>query len=122
MGDTVRRSFIGTWMGKCNRECMFVCRKQGLFLSVYVDYFKMEENKQNMALMWKTLMKNVDLTNELHFLITFTWDALNVNANRTKSVLNNNIKNCLNHVFLLEHLKNCPNNIVMWETRLSIVD
>ena len=32
------------------------------------------------------------LTNQLHFLITFTWDALNVNANRTKSVLNNKKK------------------------------
>ena len=34
------------------------------------------------------------LTNQLHFLITYTWDALNVNANRT------------NHEFLLEQLKN----------------
>ena len=47
---------------------MFVCRKQGFLLSVYVDDFKMEENKQNMALMWKNLMKNVDFDELTSFL------------------------------------------------------
>ena len=45
-------------MGKVpNRECLFVHRKQGLFLWVYVDDIIMVGKKQNMALMWK---KHVD--------------------------------------------------------------
>ena len=42
-------------------DCLFVHRKQGLFLSVYADDIKMAGKKQNMAPMWKRLMKNVDL-------------------------------------------------------------
>ena len=42
-------------------ECLFVHRKQRLFLSVYVDDIKMAGKKQNMSSMWKKLMKNVDL-------------------------------------------------------------
>ena len=45
------------------------------------------------------------LTNQHHFLTTYVWDALNVNANRTESSLSNTEK-CLNHEFLLEQLKN----------------
>ena len=46
------------------------------------------------------------LMNRHQFLTTHTWDALNVNANRTRSLLSNR-KRCLNHVFLLEQMKNC---------------
>ena len=42
-------------------ECMFVHRKRRIFLSVYVDDIKMCGKKQNMAPMWKKLMKNVDI-------------------------------------------------------------
>ena len=45
------------------------------------------------------------LTKLIRFSITSTWDVLNVNANRMKSLLRNAQK-CLNHVFLLEQLKN----------------
>ena len=41
----------------------------------------------------------------IHFLITYTWDVLNVNAHRMKPLLRT-IQRCLNHVFLLEQLKN----------------
>ena len=44
-----------------NWDCMFVHRKQGLFLSVYVDDIKMAGKKQILAPMWKKLMKNVDI-------------------------------------------------------------
>ena len=44
-----------------NWECLFVHRKQGFFLSVYVDDIKTAGKKQHMAPMWKKLMKNVDL-------------------------------------------------------------
>ena len=53
-----------------NWKCMFVQRKQGLFLSEYVDDIKTAGKKQNMAPMWKKLMKNVDLEEPRHFLIT----------------------------------------------------
>ena len=49
---------------------------------------------------WKTLI----LRNQHHFLTMKTWDVLNVNANQMKRLLNN-IRRCLNHVFLLEQLK-----------------
>ena len=42
VGKTVRNSIDGTWLGKStNWECLFVHRKQKLFLSVYVDDIKM---------------------------------------------------------------------------------
>ena len=44
------------------------------------------------------------LTNPQHFLTTFTWDTLNVNADRMKQSLNNT-KPCLNYAFLLEQQK-----------------
>ena len=48
-------------MGKVpNWECLFVHRKQGLFLSVYVDDIKMAGKKQNISPMWK-IMKLVAL-------------------------------------------------------------
>ena len=43
--------------------------------------------------------------NHLHVLTTDIWDVLNVNANRMKLLLREN-QRCLNHVSLLEQLKN----------------
>ena len=63
--------------------------------------------------------------NQRHFLITCTWDALNVNASQTK-ILWNSAKIGSNHVFLLEQLKNyqdrtkhhCKkNSMVPWHGR-----
>ena len=55
-------------MGKIpNWECLFVHRKQGLFLTPYVDDIKMTGKKQTMALMWKKL-KDVDLDERTLFL------------------------------------------------------
>ena len=42
-----------------NWECLFVHRKQGLFFSVLMDDINMAGKKQNMAPMWKKLMKHV---------------------------------------------------------------
>ena len=42
-------------------ECLFVHRKQQLFLSVYVDDFKMAGNKANLNKMWKELGKEINL-------------------------------------------------------------
>ena len=93
-------------MGKVpNWECLFVHREQGLFLSAYMDHIKVAGKKQKMAPMWKKWMTMLILMNQLHVLTTNIWDALNVNANQTKSILNNTEK-CSNHVFLLDQLKN----------------
>ena len=56
------------WEKVPNWECMFVHRQQGLFLSVYVDDFRMGGKNQNMASMWKQLMKHVDLEEPTSFL------------------------------------------------------
>ena len=42
-------------------ECLFVHRKQQLFLSVYVDDFKMAGKAVNMPNMWKQLSELLDL-------------------------------------------------------------
>ena len=51
-----------------NWECLFVHRKQGCFLSVHVDDIKMAWTKENMAPMWKKLMKHSDLDEPTSFL------------------------------------------------------
>ena len=56
--------------------------------------------KQNVAPMWKNLMKNVDIDEPTSFPDS-TWDALSVNANRMRQSLNS-IRRCLSHVYLLE--------------------
>ena len=53
---------------KCRVGNVFVHRKQGLFLSVYVDDIKMSGKKQIMAPVWKKLMKSVDLEEPTTFL------------------------------------------------------
>ena len=80
--------------------CLFVRRKQGLFLSVYVDDIKMVGQKQNMAPMWKKLMKMLILTDQLHLLITFFFwgDAPNADVNRTK-LSHKRTEKCSNHEF-----------------------
>ena len=52
------------------------------------------------------------LTNRLHFLVTYIWDAFNVNVNRTK-LLSRSAEKCSNHEFLLEQRKNywCGQNL-----------
>ena len=42
-------------------ECLFVHKEKQLFLSVYVDDFKMAGNKHQLSAMWKALGKEIDL-------------------------------------------------------------
>ena len=56
------------WEKIPNWACMFGHRKQGLFLSVYVDDIKMAGKKQDMAPMFKKLMKHVDIDEPTSFL------------------------------------------------------
>ena len=86
VGKTIWGGSVGTRIGKKepNWECLFVHRKEGLFSSVYVDDIKMAGRKQNMAPMWKKLMKLVDLGEPHRFL--------------TRTLLTNTGK-CSNHEF-----------------------
>ena len=69
-GEDSSRKFCWSLDGKKDRirECLFVHRKQGLILSAHVDDMNMAGKKQDMAPMWKKLMKNVDLDEPTSFL------------------------------------------------------
>ena len=56
------------WEKIPNWECLFVHREKGLFLSVYVDDFKLAGKKHNIDPMWKVLNKEVDLGKPTSFL------------------------------------------------------
>ena len=56
------------WEKVPNWECLLVHRKEGLFLSVYVDDIKMAGRKQNVAPMWKRKKKIVDIDEPTSFL------------------------------------------------------
>ena len=66
----------------------------------------MAGKKQNLAPMWKKLMRDVDIDEPTSFLDhEKAWDALNGNAKQTRKSLDNTTK-CLNPVFLLDQPKN----------------
>ena len=54
-----------------NRECLFVHRAKGLFLSVYVDDIKMAGKTENMKPTRKVLVEDVDLGEPTSFLDHF---------------------------------------------------
>ena len=88
-------------------ECLFVHRKQGLFLSVHVDDIKMAGQKQNMAPMWKKLMKNVDIGEPTSFVDHVFLGCTQHECKSNEKIIEQLfLKKSLNHVFLLEQLKN----------------
>ena len=72
------------WKEVPNWECMFVHRKQGLFSSVTWMTLRWLERSSIWLPRGRNWWKMLILTNQLHFLITKIWDALNVNVNRKK--------------------------------------
>ena len=56
------------WVEVSNWECLFVHRKKGLFLSVYVDDIKLAGKKQNIDPVWKVLNKEVGLGEPTSFV------------------------------------------------------
>ena len=48
-------------------ECLYENKAKQLFLSVYVDDFKMAGNKDNLAAMWSLLGKSLDLEPSVPF-------------------------------------------------------
>ena len=74
MGKTIRESSAGAWMEKTvpNWECLFVHRKLGLILSVYMDdidgWKEAEYGSHVVEIDEKTLTSRI----QHHFLIAFT--------------------------------------------------
>ena len=56
------------WEKVSNWECFFVHREKWLFLSVYVDDFKLDGKKQNIDPMWNLLNKEDALGEPTFFL------------------------------------------------------
>ena len=80
-------------MGESTELGMQIRSSETRVILVYLDDIKMAGKKQNVAPLWKSMMKNVTLTNRHHFLTMYTWDVLSVNANRMKQSLNSDRKN-----------------------------
>ena len=56
------------WEKSAELGMSFCSSKTGIFLSVFADDIKMAGKKQNMAAMWKKLMKIVDTDEQTSFL------------------------------------------------------
>ena len=91
-----------------NWERLFVHRNNSYSYRSMWTIFKWLETSRiwhpRERIWWRTLV----LMDQHHFLTTYFWDVLNVNANRMK-ISKKNTKKCLNHVFLVEHLKSYQN-------------
>ena len=86
---------------------MFVCLSKTGTILIGKRGFFFKGREQNMDSTWKKLMKNGRSWRTKHHSLTpCIWDALNVNANQTKSI-QVSADECSDHGFLLEQLKNC---------------
>ena len=98
--NTVGRRFI-------NWECLFVNRARGLFLSVYVDEFKMAGKQKTWHRLGQFLMKYVDLEEPTSFL-----DRVYLGCTQRECTISNETVTkyrdiCSNPGFLQELWKNC---------------
>ena len=65
----------------------------------------MAGKKQNRALMWKKLLRNVDLDEPTSFLDHEYWGCTQSECKPSETIVEQH-REMLNHVFLLEHLTN----------------
>ena len=77
------------WEKVSNWECLFVHRKKGLFLSVYVDDIRLAGKKQNIDPMWKVLNKEVDLGEPTSFLDRVYLGCTQRQCERSKEIVDN---------------------------------
>ena len=117
---TVPGTSVGIWMRKSTElGRSFVHRKtKRLFLSEKVDDINFFGKKQNMAPMWKKLMKNVDLDEPHHFLTMLILDALRDFANWHTKLLNNYTKYQLHALMTLISKKGTG---IGWRTVISML-
>ena len=123
-GKDSSKKFYGDWDGRKvpNWECLFVLRKQWLFLSVHVDDFKMDGRKQNLRPKCKKWMKLADLGEPTSFLDHLYMGCTQREAERKH--IWTGTERCLKHEFLLEQLKivNVGRNLtqtVAWSSGLE---
>ena len=105
---TERQFVDGTWLGKSTKLGMLLRSQKTKLILVGLRGWHQNgrKEKQNLAPMLKKLMTDVDIEEPTSFfLITFTWDAFNGNANQARKLLDNTTI-CLNPVFLLEQPRN----------------
>ena len=77
------------WEKVLNRECLFVNRAKGLFLSVYVDDIKLAGKTENIELTWAILMKDVDLGEPTSFLDHVYLGCTQRERQTTKDIVDN---------------------------------
>ena len=77
------------WEKIPNWECLFVHRKKGLFLSVYVEDIKLAGKKQNLNPVWKVLSKEVDLGEPTSFLDHVCFGCTQRQCEVSQDVVNN---------------------------------
>ena len=77
------------WEKIPNWECLFVHREKGLFLSVYVDDFKMTGKTENMKPTWKILIKDVDRQEPTSFLDHVKMGCIARECTRSNDIVTN---------------------------------
>ena len=99
---TVRESIDGTWLGKSTKLGMLF-RSQKTKYSYRSMWMTSKWPERSRIWLWcgRNWWKTLTLRSQYHFLITFTQDALNGNANQTRKLLGNATR-CSNPAFLLE--------------------
>ena len=110
VAKTIRGSAMGTWFfffkKKTIWECLlFVVKTRVISVSICGRHQNGWKEAECGTDVEEINEKTLILTNQHHFLTMYVRDVLNVNANLMKQLLND-IQRCLNHVFLLEQLKN----------------
>ena len=78
-----------SWEKVSNCECLFVHRVKGLFLSVYVDYIKMDGKKQNNNPMWTVLNKKLIWEKQHLSLMPYILDCTQRQYEISKDIVDN---------------------------------
>ena len=90
VGKTIRGSSAGFWMGESTKLGLAVSSWKTRIILIGVRGW--HEKWLERSRIWLPCGRNrwnmLIFTNQLHFLITYNWDALNVNVNRMKQSLN----------------------------------
>ena len=91
---------------------MFVHQKQGLSLSLYVGDVKMAGKKQNMAPMWKKMMKHVDIDEPTTFLDHLYLGCTQRECKPSESI---NHRTMLQDVRIITSSAGAPEKLLGWE-------
>ena len=87
MGETIRRSFVRTWMGEISELGMHVVHRKGYFCEYVWMISKSLERSRIWLSCGSSCCKMWILMKLHHFLTISTWDEISVNAKRMKHSL-----------------------------------